>query len=205
MAVLSSRAPGGALGRRCLPHTGTLRAWAPGQRGCRCALLSQGPRSPSHRQVLRGTWRPCACLCAALGPSTSSGGAARVLPDARRTAAGSACQGAHPQCLPSGEDPRDTGVPLTFSVGEKSLRSQGCASENRGAQLSSLRQLAATITLPLKLSRRRKSLQRVFLAPLGPPSRLRPGLQQIAGNQRSRSAYSRVHLLHPLVWAACPR
>lgn len=39
------------------------------------------------------------------------------------------------------------------------------------------RQLAATATLPPKLSRHRKPLQRVFLVRLGPSSRPRPGLQ----------------------------
>lgn len=106
MAVLSSWGPGGALRRRCLPHTGTLRAWAPRQRDCPCALLSQGPRSPGYRQVLRGTWSPCLPLCSAR-PITSAGGAARDLPDARRAAAGSACQGAHAGACP-GERTRGT-------------------------------------------------------------------------------------------------
>lgn len=83
VAVLSSWGPGGALRRRCLPHTGTLRAWAPRQRDCPCALSSQGPRSPGHRQVLRSTWRPCLPLCSARH-IPSAGGAARVLPDARQ-------------------------------------------------------------------------------------------------------------------------
>lgn len=117
VAVLSSWGPGGALRRRCLPHTGTLWAWAPGPLGCRCALSSQGPCRRGHRQVLRGTWRPCLPLCSAR-PITSAGEAAWVSP-----MPGGQLRDQLPEssrrCLPRGEDPRDTGVPLTFSGGEK--------------------------------------------------------------------------------------
>lgn len=134
MAVLSSWGPGGALGRRCLPHTGTLQAWAPGQRGCICTPSSQGPNSPGHRQVLRGTWRPPhpLPLCSAR-PITSAVGAARVLPDARGTAAGSACQEAHAGAGPK-EGTRGTrACPPPSLKEEKGPRSLGCVGENRCA------------------------------------------------------------------------
>lgn len=132
MAVLSSWGPGGALRRRCLPHTGTLQAWAPSQLGCRCALSSQGPRSPGHLQVLCSTWRPC---LPAFVQRSAHHQRRRGCPDPPRCQednCGISLPGSSRRCLPRGEDRRDTGVPLTFS-GEESLRSNGCAGENRRA------------------------------------------------------------------------
>lgn len=203
MAVLSSWGPGGALLRRCLPYTGTLQAWAPGQFGCRCALSSESlqpgppPGAPqylaplpafvqrsAHHQRRRG------CL----GP-----------PQCQENNCGISLPGSSRQCLPRGEDPRDTGVPLTFSRGEKSLRSHGCAGENRRAHSQASDSWQPQQHWHQNFRGAESHSREFFLSLLSPSSRLRPGLQQTAGNQRSRSAHSRVHLLHPLAWAACPR
>lgn len=130
------------------------------------------------------------------------------LPDARRTTAGSACQRAHAGACP-GERTRGTQACPSPSLEEKkSLRSHGCAGENRGAH-----SLASDSWQPQQHCHQNfpgaESHFREFFLPTAPPfgpsSRVRPRLQQTAGNQSSRSAYSRVHLLHPLTWAACPR
>lgn len=163
-------------------------------------------RVPAARATARCSVVPGApaCLCAALGHHQRRRGCPGP-PQCQENNCGISLPGNSRRCLPRGEDPRDTGVPLTFSRGEKSLRSHGCAGENRRAHSQASDSWQPQQHCHQKFRGAESHSREFFLSLLCPSSRLRPGLQQTAGNQRSRSAHSRVHLLHPLAWAACPR
>lgn len=202
----------------------TQRAGAPrnrGRRGCRLRPVTFAlSRPPSARCsaylavppafVLPAPPPPAGgCqagqLRAAQGAEGRRGGGAgrQPCPPAGRGARGALGRGrGEPAAAPRSRDPRSrgrdgrgTGAAPPSRREERGPR-RGPRPRARSCPHAGFRQLAAIATRPQKVSRRPERLERKFsLAPhsLSPTQ----GLRQAAGNQSSRRAASRVHLLHP--------
>lgn len=184
--------------------------------GCARSLsLSAARPAPGARP----TWRCRRPLCCPLRPRRRAaarrdscgrrrgrrgGGAGRQpCPPAGRGARGALGRGrGEPAAAPRSRDPRSRGRDgRGTSAAPPSRREErgprrGPRPRARSCPHAGFRQLAAIATRPQKVSRRPERLERKFsLAPhsLSPTQ----GLRQAAGNQSSRRAASRVHLLHP--------
>lgn len=111
----------------------TQGPYGPGLRASLAAAAHCRHRVPAARATARCSAVPGApaCLCAASAHHQRRRGCPG--PRCQEDNCGTSLPGSSRRCLPRGEDPRDTGVPLTFSGGEKSLRFHHCAGENRRA------------------------------------------------------------------------